>query len=392
MISVATVWFCFIVLSTQLVVLKCSASIEGGTECSSEHQSDDTECSTEREGDALPDDVSHLQIKMSAPPDSVSRSRVRDRASGADRASGKESRADSLAARSVSREKLTAKGEGGVPVVRARVDEMMKRRLPYFCNALDEFASFSVAWQALPRRVRLKMCQDAGFTDYLLPATVRKNRSCSGEVQLGDKVVYWIRHAQGQHNVLPFEEGGKIWDPEVTDAGKLQARQIRHDPVLSEAISDDPDKRVQLVVVSPLLRTMQTAILGLNSVLPNTTTRWILDPDLQETDPLPSSTGNPAKALQFLEHVPRPDLVEQYNELGSNWLMKNEGRYSASLVKVRQRFSDFTNWLQNRSEERVIVVSHGALMYHGLGDIYFDFAKPQKFILHRGQWCASIGP
>eukprot|EP00802_Teleaulax_amphioxeia_P019306 Tamp_19533.p1 GENE.Tamp_19533~~Tamp_19533.p1 ORF type:complete len:251 (-),score=32.51 Tamp_19533:205-957(-) len=68
----------------------------------------------------------------------------------------------------------------------------------------------------------------------------------SNEAAFRGKTVFIVRHAQGQHNVSPRFQ----FDPPLTDAG---LKQVRRQKKVSSTLG------VDLVLVSPLRRTLQTA-------------------------------------------------------------------------------------------------------------------------------------
>lgn len=67
------------------------------------------------------------------------------------------------------------------------------------------------------------------------------------------KTIYLVRHAQAEHNVA---EDWSIADAPLTALGRQQARD------LNEATASGLQKEVQLVVTSPLRRTMATTLDG----------------------------------------------------------------------------------------------------------------------------------
>jgi hypothetical protein len=93
----------------------------------------------------------------------------------------------------------------------------------------------------------------------------------------GCKEIHFIRHAQGTHNeaeeraereglyadgadiLLEANSGTEYWDPRLTQKGVAQCKQLSKDfPVL--------DPPLELVVVSPFYRTLQTAMLAIPSL------------------------------------------------------------------------------------------------------------------------------
>ncbi|KAL0361273.1 UNVERIFIED_CONTAM: Phosphoglycerate mutase-like protein 2, partial [Sesamum radiatum] len=74
------------------------------------------------------------------------------------------------------------------------------------------------------------------------------------------KTIHLVRHAQGFHNVAGEKDHSaymsqELFDAELTPLGWQQVDNLRKH-VRSSGLS----RRIELVVVSPLLRTMQTAV------------------------------------------------------------------------------------------------------------------------------------
>lgn len=194
------------------------------------------------------------------------------------------------------------------------------------------------------------------------------------------KVVYWVRHAEGGHQKGKFGETNKVaclWerDPALTDVGMKQAKDLKNTPAIAAALFN-ASERAQLVVSSPLQRTMLTAILGFTDSLKDQLqaserAQWLLDADCQEfpgsvgSGELNCNKGDPIAGEAALRKYDREDLIPQYESLDPTWIDRNSGRYKNS--EESKRFQDFTARLAKRDESRIIVVSHSKFMQHGLG-------------------------
>ena len=87
--------------------------------------------------------------------------------------------------------------------------------------------------------------------------------------------VHFIRHGLSEANVLFYagkvQEARDMLDPALAPKGEEQARDVATDPLLADALAmprgdgdgdGDEDLAAQLLVVSPLRRTVQTARLA----------------------------------------------------------------------------------------------------------------------------------
>ena len=78
------------------------------------------------------------------------------------------------------------------------------------------------------------------------------------------KRVWLIRHGEAEHNkaagTVGREAARRMSDPGLTHLGREQARQVPADALLKDALGTSGSGRAELIVVSPLLRTLQTAM------------------------------------------------------------------------------------------------------------------------------------
>mmetsp|Transcript_15236 Transcript_15236/g.20021 ORF Transcript_15236/g.20021 Transcript_15236/m.20021 type:complete len:277 (-) Transcript_15236:162-992(-) len=188
------------------------------------------------------------------------------------------------------------------------------------------------------------------------------------------KRVFFVRHGEGEHNVFfkrGDRQGAKILDPPLTELGKKQAVDIAHTehPILK-------DVRVDLIVSSPLRRTVQTAALmfkntlieehsDANEVKCAAPTKILLHPDIQETGDIECDTGRPfhemwdevASSLRPEMSLRKEMFSTELLEANPRWYIK-EGDYAHNGKSIRERLCRFTKWLQGRPETTIVVVGH----------------------------------
>jgi len=159
--------------------------------------------------------------------------------------------------------------------------------------------------------------------------------------QTGDKIVYFVRHGK---KVLNEE------DPSLSKLGKVQAKHLRMEPLLAAALSANASHRAQLLLVSPLKRTMETALLGFGGLFPPE--QWLLDPDIMESEisDKPKDDANTALLASF----DAPTLLEQYRKLSIDWA-DDKGDHKA---RYKAKWDRFVDLLRTRPERRFVVVSH----------------------------------
>ncbi|KAF2142185.1 uncharacterized protein K452DRAFT_287404 [Aplosporella prunicola CBS 121167] len=160
-----------------------------------------------------------------------------------------------------------------------------------------------------------------------------------------------IRHAEALHNV---NREYHIPDPELSLLGLQQCKDLRdhlrqHLPLADEA---------ELVVVSPMRRTLQTALGGLDWLIKKGV-RVRVDALWQENSDKPCDTGSPIPKLQQeFTQVDFSDLDATYPEKRSP--KDNIYRFTRSAVVARGQSALAS--LYDRPEKVIIVVSHSGFL------------------------------
>ncbi|GAA5859217.1 hypothetical protein JCM8547_008920 [Rhodosporidiobolus lusitaniae] len=164
-----------------------------------------------------------------------------------------------------------------------------------------------------------------------------------------NKIIYFTRHAQAEHNVA---EDYTIPDAPLTKLGREQSANLRKET------ENDFQKEADLLVTSPLRRPMQTLIIGygpLRSRLESEGKPVIILPELQEVNALPCDTGSSPSSLSS-----NPEFAGlDFSSLQDDWTSK-QGIYDPERVQERARW--VRRWLRERKEERIVVVAHGDIL------------------------------
>jgi len=166
----------------------------------------------------------------------------------------------------------------------------------------------------------------------------------------GEKVVYFVTHGEA----VPKEDDAPIWE-----LGVNQASNVRNDPLITKGISNDTDYRVQVVMVSPARKAMQSAVIALGDVLPDAS--WEIETDVRgygwvEGSLIPSLG---ATALYNLSSVSlfrqtASSLLSQYRGLPENW--------SKNTKPHKDRWFDFMDHMLERRETNFAIVTHGGMI------------------------------
>ena len=159
--------------------------------------------------------------------------------------------------------------------------------------------------------------------------------------------IHCVRHAQGYHNLSVANHS--IHDPLLTPLGEEQCHQLQKN-------FPNP-QNIDLVVASPLKRTMYTALIGFDSVIKQKGLKVLAMPELQETSDLPCDTGSREEEIA-VEFEGKPiDL----RLVMPGWNDKH-GRWAPTSVAIEKRAQDARVWLSQRPEKEIVVVAHGTCL------------------------------
>eukprot|EP00158_Paraphelidium_tribonemae_P006395 Partr_v1_DN27801_c0_g1_i2_m22664 putative phosphoglycerate mutase len=168
------------------------------------------------------------------------------------------------------------------------------------------------------------------------------------------KTIYFIRHAQALHNVA---SDFSIPDPRLTALGIRQAQRIR-DTIPADALAN-----LELIVTSPMHRTVQTTLIAFRTQIEWQRLPVVLKPELQETHAEPCDTGSPAH--QLIEAFPQ--LEHELKALPPNWYSKT-GINAPTDDAWKSRAEMMRKWLIDRPERVIVVMCHNGFLRHLVGD------------------------
>jgi len=166
------------------------------------------------------------------------------------------------------------------------------------------------------------------------------------------KDIWLIRHGESEHNTA--SDWG-IRDPGLTDQGWKQAKALKHEPLLKGALGqyEGTEQMVELILVSPLRRTLQTAQ-AINEIMRSLNAAKsqkvpiIAVSDLQETSDSPCDTGHPAHLLGA--EFPEVD----FGSVAEDWFDK-QAKWNYSTADRVTRFSE---WIASRPERTILCIGH----------------------------------
>lgn len=157
-----------------------------------------------------------------------------------------------------------------------------------------------------------------------------------------------LTHLQGYHNLS--EANHVMHDPSLTPHGESQCRQF--------ALTFPHHDTIELVVASPIRRTIYTALLAFSPQIERGM-EVIALPEAQETSDLPSDTGSDVDVLRK-EMAGKPVDLSLVRE---GWNSK-KGKWAPVAEAVERRAREARRWLMARSEKEVVLVTHGGFLHY----------------------------
>lgn len=208
------------------------------------------------------------------------------------------------------------------------------------------------------------------------------------------KTIHLVRHAQGIHNVAGEKDHSAYLSEELFDAHLTTLGWQQVDNLRKHVHASGLSKSVELVVVSPLLRTMQTAVGafgGEGSVDGNDVPPLMAENTGNSNRPAISSLNCPPFIAVELcrEHLgvhpcDRRRSISEYKPMFPAIdfsLIENDGDvlWTADTREknedVAARGVKFMKWLLTREEKEIAVVTHSGFLFHTLG-AYGDDCHP----------------
>ena len=192
------------------------------------------------------------------------------------------------------------------------------------------------------------------------------------------KVVHFLRHAEGTHNVNEDYRSKLNIDAPLTDRGVEQCQRLARQ--IASATPGQPlfslRESTDLIVTSPLTRCIQTATISLQPLLEKEEEKRTKIPTLlahemvRETVNFNSdrrrtvaeiAEDHPHIDFDSLEHS-HDDIWKIYEERFGCDETFTQHRESGEMPLVAERGRAFFEWLKGRPEQHVVVCSHSAFM------------------------------
>ncbi|RBQ78521.1 hypothetical protein FVER14953_07713 [Fusarium verticillioides] len=179
------------------------------------------------------------------------------------------------------------------------------------------------------------------------------------------QIIHLVRHGQAVHNL--GEANNILPDTDLTPLGQEQAKGL---------ISKCPElANVDLIVSSPLRRTLQTTLLGFSSQLERGL-QIVALPEVQEVSAMNCDTGSD---LAVIKEEFRQEPVD-FSLVEPGWQVKEEGKWAPVVGSISERARAARQWLSERPESEIVVVTHGCFL-HFFTDDWVNSVNPDGMLL-----------
>ncbi|KAH6789873.1 Phosphoglycerate mutase family protein [Perilla frutescens var. frutescens] len=200
------------------------------------------------------------------------------------------------------------------------------------------------------------------------------------------KTIHLVRHAQGIHNVDGDKNYKAYMSPEYFDAHLTQLGWQQVDNLREHVHSSGLIKKIDVVITSPLLRTIQTAVgvFGGEGYTDRMDVLPLMVANAGNSDRPAISSFNcpPIVAVELCrEHLgvhpcDKRRSIKEYESLfpavdfsmiesDDDVLWKADVRETKEEVAARGM--NFMNWLFTRKEKEIAIVTHSGFLFHTLG-------------------------
>ena len=193
------------------------------------------------------------------------------------------------------------------------------------------------------------------------------------------KILHLVRHGHSLHNELFHKIGVQAFrlqatiDSPLTQEGHLQSIELGQ--------SWQNKKEIELVLVSPLTRTLETCM----NIFGDTEIPIISQEFLREY-PIGEDTCNKRSSMTSLNN--RFPKIEFQLDVDQDTLWKED--YRENMIELEQRLEKMITYLQKRPEKNIAIVGHSSFFgqfkdnhigYIENGDEELKHCYPYEFIL-----------
>lgn len=223
--------------------------------------------------------------------------------------------------------------------------------------------SLPLAMTASMLRCSKSLCEDNERGAY---ANATKLPVTKDMLKENQKIIHLVRHAKGAHNAAAEFDYGAYKREDLEDAWLTEEGIDQCGELFFEAAT--LAESVELVIVSPLNRTIQTAVFSFPYLLEKV--QWIARPEVRET-----MGQHPCDRM-----MPVSRKVTLYPDINFDALGKQDRDHEyyeyhntrESVEQITQRGVRFIEWLKTRPEKEIIVVTHSGFLLSFVNNVLQD--------------------
>ncbi|KAK7993549.1 GPI-anchor transamidase [Apiospora arundinis] len=187
-----------------------------------------------------------------------------------------------------------------------------------------------------------------------------------------------IRHAEALHNLTSKTEDYHIHDPELTETGHTQVQELR-----ANLINHPVAQNAGLIVTSPMIRTMQTAMGSLDWLIEKgikieADAGWQVRGVEERTPQSPATPACPAPPSCSPPKFPAVDF-STLDPVYPDKLTPAGAHYFAARGAILNRGQASLRRLRDRPEKVIVVVSHSGFLRLGVTGCYYMNADYRIF-------------
>ena len=190
------------------------------------------------------------------------------------------------------------------------------------------------------------------------------------------KNLYCIRHGTSLHNVMFHKIGRRAYneyrDTPLLDKGIQEAQNLNQ--------KWDKIDTIELVIVSPLSRTIETAL----NVFKNKSIPMISIDSIME---------HPQAEEICNMRLPKEELIEKYPNIDFSLLSDDHKLYwvpefdrEIEVERLNSRIADFKSFVKMRPEKNIAIVSHssflGQMIFQKIGDESCELRHCHPYVYH----------
>eukprot|EP01038_Epipyxis_sp_PR26KG_P005051 gene5051-7049_t len=179
------------------------------------------------------------------------------------------------------------------------------------------------------------------------------------------KVIHFVRHAQGDHNVAGEQDRfygylrEDLEDANLTTTGIIQCKKLSEKA--KHVVSNS-----QLLLVSPMNRTIQTAKYSFPYLLTKESKiKWLALESIREQTGLhPCDRRKSISEHKLIYNYIDFSFIENDKDPLYHLYTQREPNH-----KVVERGNEFMKWLSDQTEDDIIVVTHSAFLRHLFNEV-----------------------